>query len=304
MKILIVGAGGVGCYLGAKLIKYKNDVLLLGRGAHLEAIMSEGLHVEDENAKFSISAKYFATKAPLGVTYDLVILATKSYDIEQACHDIKGFLHADSILMCVSNGVAHIDIIKSVLPYTKVCEACIYILSNIKKPSTIKKYGGVFQLFIGSQEIEPLILEKLFHLFNDANLKTKISQNITLECWRKYLFISSFAIMTSFYDVSMGEIVEKHEEELREVLREIILLANKKGIALGEKNLEQAIYQAKNNIPYNSTTSMQLDFRNKKKPELEALCGYLLKEATKLHIELKVILSLYKWLLIKESQNA
>jgi 2-dehydropantoate 2-reductase len=303
MKILVVGAGGVGSYLGAKLLKDKNDVLLLSRGLHLQAIKEDALHVEDEDMHFSVSSSYFGESPKVGTVYDLIILATKSYDVAQACKDIKGFLHANSIVMCISNGVSHHEVIKSILPYTKVCEACIYILSNIIKPGTIKKYGGVFQLFIGSKEIEPKVLEDIFYLFNNAQLNTKISQNIELECWRKFLFISSFAIMTSFYDVSMGEIVAKHEEELREVLQEIVSLANKKGIGLHPKNIEQVIYKGKNNIPYNATTSMQLDFRNAKKPELEALCGYLIKEGDKLGVSLKTILSLYKWLLIKASQN-
>jgi len=71
--------------------------------------------------------------------------------------------------------------------------------------------------------------------------------------------------MTSFYSKSMGDIVKNHEKELREVLGEIISLANKKGINLTIKNLEDAVMLAKTKIPYDSKTSMQLDFQEKQK---------------------------------------
>jgi 2-dehydropantoate 2-reductase len=304
MKIAIIGAGGVGSYLGAKLLKASNDVSLLARGAHLKAIQAEGLHVIDEGIKFHVSSRYFYSSFDSSMRFDLVIFTTKTFDLEEACNIIQPNTHQSTILMSISNGVGHKETLKKHFPNLLVCEACIYILSNLIQPGVIKKYGGVFQLFIGSDEVPPKKLEELYHLFNQANLKTKVSTKISLECWRKYLFISSFAIMTTFYNESMGEIVKNHEEELRKVLEEIIKLANKKGISLEQRNLEQVIYRAKTSLPYNSKTSMQLDFEQNKQSELYALCGYLIDESEKLGLELPTIQSLYKWLLIKANQTA
>ena len=304
MKILIIGAGGVGGYIGAKLIKNGYlDVTIIARGKHLEAIRQNGLTIQDEDKKFNINSYHITDNIRQNEPYDFVIVTTKSYDIIDAFKSAKNSITNNTILMTTANGVEYKEKIQKYFPKNPICEACIYILSNITKPGTIKKYGGVFQLFIGSDEILPKKLEKIATIFNSADLKTKIATNIKLQCWRKFLFISAFATMTSFYDVSMGEIVKNHEKELRKVLQEIILLANKKGIKLTQKNLEDSITQAKEKIPFNATTSMLLDFRNKHKSEIDALTGYVCIEGDKLKVEVKTIKSLYKWLILKDIEN-
>jgi 2-dehydropantoate 2-reductase len=305
MKILIIGAGGVGGYIGAKLIKSGYlDVTIIARGKHLKAIKTDGLTIQDEDKKFNINTYHITDDITQNEPYDFVIVTTKSYDIIEALESAKSSITDNTILMTTANGVGYKDKIKKHFPKNNVCEACIYILSNITKPGKIKKYGGVFQLFIGSDEIAPKKLEEIYHIFNNADLKTKISQDIKLQCWRKYLFISAFATMTSFYNASMGEIVKKHESELRNVLSEIIALANKKGINLTSKNLEDSISQAKSKIPYNATTSMLLDFRNKHRSEIDSLTGYVCIEGDRLGVKVETIKSLYKWLLIKDIENS
>ncbi|WP_024955629.1 ketopantoate reductase family protein [Sulfurospirillum arcachonense] len=305
MKIAIIGAGGVGGYLGAKLVKNGfTDVTIITRGKHLEAIKENGLTIQDEDKKFNIKTFHITDDFNQNAPYDLVIFTIKSYDFNETCEKIKDSITQKTILMTTANGVGYKEKFKTYFPKNPVCESCIYILSNIRKPGVIKKYGGVFQLFIGSDEVHPKTLEKIYHIFNNAGLKTKISKKITLKCWRKFLFISAFATMTSFYNASMGEIIKEHEEELKEVLQEIIALANKKGIELTEKNLQEAIFQAKNNVPFNATTSMLLDFRNKHKSEVDALTGYICIEGDKLGVKVERMKSLYKWLIIKDIENS
>lgn len=304
MKIAIIGAGGVGGYIGAKLVKSGYlDVTIIARGKHFEAIKANGLTIQDEDNKFTIKTYHITDDISQNEPYDFVLITTKSYDINEACESIKNSISETTILMSTANGVGHNEKIKKYFPKNPICAACIYILSNITKPGTIKKYGGVFQLFIGSDEVSPKKLEEIYHIFNNADLKTKISQDITLQSWRKYLFISAFATMTSFYNASMGEVVKDHESELREVLNEIIALANKKDIGLTQKNLEDSISQAKSKIPFNATTSMLLDFRNKHKSEIDALTGYVCIEGDRLGVKVETMKSLYKWLLIKDIEN-
>lgn len=304
MKIAIIGAGGVGGYLGAKIIKSGFlDLTLIARGKHFEAIQNKGLTVQDEDKQFNISSFHITNNIEQNAPYDFIIFTTKSYDLNDTCEMVKNVISEHTILMVTANGVGYKEKLKKHFPKNPVCESCIYILSNITQPGFIKKYGGVFQLFIGSDEVPPKQLEEIYHIFDNAGLKTKISSDITLQCWKKYLFISAFATMTSFYDASMGEIVKEHESELREVFQEIVAVANKKGIKLTQKNIEDAIYQAKNKIPFNSTTSMLLDFRNKHKSELDALTGYICVEGDKLGVEVKTMKSLYKWLLLKDVEN-
>ena len=138
MKIAIIGAGGVGSYLGAKLLKASNDVSLLTRGAHLKAIQAEGLHVIDEGLKFHVSSRYFYSSFDSSMQFDLVIFTTKTFDLEEACNIIQPNTHQSTILMSISNGVGHKETLKKHFPNLLICEACIYILSNLIQPGVVK----------------------------------------------------------------------------------------------------------------------------------------------------------------------
>ena len=46
MKVAVMGAGAVGCYYGAMLALAGHEVVLVGRPAHVEAVLANGLRLE------------------------------------------------------------------------------------------------------------------------------------------------------------------------------------------------------------------------------------------------------------------
>jgi 2-dehydropantoate 2-reductase len=73
----------------------------------------------------------------------------------------------------------------------------------------------------------------------------------------------------------MGWVIENKEGEVREFVSRMVKIAESKNIMLNkDKEIEKIIKQAKN-IPYNSKTSMQIDFEKNHPTELENIVGYL-----------------------------
>ena len=56
MRIAIMGAGGTGGCLGALLAREGNQVTLIARGPHLEAIRQHGLRLKRHNDDFTVRA--------------------------------------------------------------------------------------------------------------------------------------------------------------------------------------------------------------------------------------------------------
>jgi 2-dehydropantoate 2-reductase len=83
MKILIVGAGGIGGYFGAKLIKAGADVTFLLRDKRQKLIQAQGLIVETPKGNFTVQPKSL-TADQLEPIYDLIILAPKAFDLEDS----------------------------------------------------------------------------------------------------------------------------------------------------------------------------------------------------------------------------
>ena len=81
MKIAVVGAGGMGGYIGGRLAQAGRDVTFIARGAHLQAIQQDGLQVHSPAGDFLVQP-VSATEKPAEVgPVDLVLLCVKSYDV-------------------------------------------------------------------------------------------------------------------------------------------------------------------------------------------------------------------------------
>ena len=63
MQIAVIGAGAVGCYYGAKLLRAGHDVTLVGRQTHVDAINANGLRFESAEFDGFIPAKAVTPRA-------------------------------------------------------------------------------------------------------------------------------------------------------------------------------------------------------------------------------------------------
>ena len=297
LKIGIVGVGGVGGYIGARLIQ-KNlcDVTLFGRGEHFWAIKKNGLSIKDMKEKFTVNPINLidTQNDDSDETFDIIFITTKSYSFKDISATINRHSDKNTLIIPLSNGVNHKVELKSYVQKGVVLDGCIYILSNIKEPGVIEKKALTFYLIFGdNQNRFQEKLQTLNKVLNQSQLKSKLSENIEFDCWTKYLLISSFATLTSFFKKPMGYIVKEKMTMLKEVLEEIKSVANALHVEIGKNEIEKTIKQVQN-IPYNSKTSMQIDFENRNSTELESLTGYIVKEAEKLGVDVKNMKMMYE----------
>ncbi len=281
-KIAIVGLGGVGGYLYAKFVKAGLDVVGFARGEHLKTLQKKPLKIEEDTKSWSVTCK----AQELGTTdekFDVVLFCVKSYDLEKSYKLIKNNLHKNSIIISFSNGVNNGDVLRKLSTCT-VVDGCIYILSHIKEAGVIRKKGKVFTAVFGENKVLETIFQK-------AELRFKMPKNIEEALWKKFIFISAFATLTSYYDKSIGYVYEHHKDKAKQVLQTIAEVASKKGLDITQE-IEKSLHVA-SNIPYDSSTSMHKDFQDSKPTELETLCGYVVKEGKKMGVNTKLMEKFY-----------
>ncbi len=293
-KILIAGSGGVGSYIGAQLIRHTDaEVTLLARGEHLRAIKDRGLTIEEDTEPYTVSPAH-ATDDPssLGI-YDLIFFTVKGTSLEDTLRLISKNISYKTVIIPLLNGVGHAEYIRQYYPEATVLDGHIYILSNITTPGTIRKRGSVFRLVWGSEHpVDPTIVRALTELFDAAKLRHKHSETITLDSWKKYLFISAFASLTAYHNKSMDAITTEHSDELTSLLHEIVSVAQAKTILLTEEHITAALTQAANVTP-GAKTSLQLDIEQGKPSEVEALCGYIVHEGKRLGVTTPMMDQIY-----------
>jgi 2-dehydropantoate 2-reductase len=286
-KIAIVGLGGVGGYFGGLLAKhYSNnpevEIYFVARGEHLNKIKENGLKLITENGTFQIFPKLATDKVEEIGTADYIIMTPKSYDLVETVVQIKPMIGAKTIILPLLNGIDNSERIRALLPETEVWDGCCYIVAKISEPGVVEIAGNIHRIIFGylNQSNERLIaFEKLL---TEAGIEVRFYENILTEIWKKFFFISTSASLTSYFDVSYGEILTDTERQktLITISKELLQVAVVEGIALDSSQIDKLIQQFEK-LPEGTTTSMHRDFLAGKNTELNSLTGIVVELARK-----------------------
>ena len=271
MRVAVVGLGGVGGYLAASFVKAGIDVVGFGRGEHLREIQKSGVRIVEDNKEWQVQLDAKELREAEGV-FDIVLFCVKSYDLPESYEGIKSHLREDSVVISFSNGVDNGERLRR-LSGAKVLDGAVYILSHIDKPGVIRKKGKVFAAIFGG---ESDAAQKLASLFEKAELRYKTPEDIKKALWKKYIFISAFATLTSYYDKPIATIYREHQDEAKKLLREIAAVAKSEGIDIDDE-VQKALDTA-SKLPSDASTSMHLDFQSKKRTEVESLSAFIAKK--------------------------
>ena len=277
MNIAVVGLGGVGGFIGARLCRLRpaHHITFIARGEHAEAIRTDGITVIEDEERYTARPDAISCANEAQTPFDLIFLCVKSYDIISAVGDLAPVITPQTVIIPLSNGVEHAQNIRRCSD-AQVLDGAAYILSHIERPGTIRKKGNVFALVLGGK-LDDATKSQLEAVLKAADLRYKMPGEITTALWKKYLFIAAFANLTSYHDMTINAVYEAFTDEAKALLGEIEAIAHAKGIVL-EGEAQKALATAAS-LPPGASTSMHLDFQHKRPTELETLSGYLVREA-------------------------
>ncbi|WP_345975558.1 2-dehydropantoate 2-reductase [Sulfurimonas sp. HSL3-7] len=289
MRIVVAGIGGVGGYIGAHLCALDDEVVFIARGDHAAAIRENGLLIKEDEGSFTAHPDAVMSAGELVGDIDLLLLCVKSYDIASALAELSGNITPSTVIVPFANGVEHKEKIASLVE-AKVLHGALHILAHKESDGVIIKKGKVFAAIFGSREY-PAETAAVAALFEKAGLRHKTPEKIEEALWRKYLFISAFAALTTYFDTSMRKVYEQHRNWADTLLKEIADVADAKGIHIQDE-VEKALRVA-SVLPEEASSSMHLDFQHGRKTELETLCGYVVREGKKLRLPTPLMAKIY-----------
>ncbi|HWY97894.1 MAG TPA: 2-dehydropantoate 2-reductase [Bacteroidia bacterium] len=282
-KIAIAGIGGVGGYLGGMLAKHFEsstdvEIYFIARGENEKAIKQNGLRVETTKGNFVTHPKLTTSNPNETGIVNFLIYCTKSYDLEESIEQFKPCINKDTVILPLLNGVDSSERIKTILPENEVWDGCIYIVSQLSEPGLIKETGNINTLFFGSANGTEAKLKKLESIFKESGISATLSGNIQQEIWKKFIFLSPIATLTSYLDANFGVILssEEHKKTLWSLLHEIKAVADAKKISLPDDIIQKTMGTMLG-LQKETTTSMHRNFQKGKKTELESLAGYVVR---------------------------
>ncbi len=199
-SIAIIGAGAIGSAVGAYLSRIGEDVTLIARRAHVDAVRRDGLKLDAEGEAFTTRPRAAET---LDFRPDYTFLTVKTQDVLTALQPALAFIK-DAPIVTFQNGVRSDELVASLLPRSHITSAVVNISATYLTPGAVTVvYPGT--LMIGHPVPEAKTpLEPVQALLNNA-APTTISQNIMGAHWLKLLFNLNNAF-PAMLDISLHQI--------------------------------------------------------------------------------------------------
>jgi len=232
MRVVILGAGGVGGYVGARLIEAGTDVTFLAREKRAHELAAHGLVLKSPLGDFSGPVKVVRAGDIPADRPDAVLLSCKEPALESALAAVAPLLQPGTRLLPLLNGVRHIDMLAERFPRTPLLGGIIHGAANLRPDGVIEHLSSFMTVIAGpvaapSDPVATEIVDRLKAAGVDAYATHEIRQDM----WNKFLFLAAFAGITSLMRASIGTILQA--DGGRE--RILHLLEETRSVALAER---------------------------------------------------------------------
>ncbi len=304
MKVAVIGAGGVGGYLGGRLALAGNDVVFLVRGRTLEALKAGPLRVKSVNGDFEIAVLATDNPAEIG-DVGAVLVAVKAWQVSEAAHAIQKMPERNSVVVPLQNGMEAPEQLASVLGSERVAGGLCRIVAEAIGPGQIDHYWAQPSVAFGA--LEPLAngerLEQLRDAFRAAEVRCDIPRDIAAAMWEKFLFITPWGSLGAVTRSPVGPLRSAPEsrERLVRALEEVDAIARAEGSNLGSESVKKTL-AVLDGLPPETTSSMQRDIMACLPSELEAQTGAVVRLGRKAGVPTPIHNQIYAELLPLEQK--
>lgn len=278
MRIAVMGAGSIGGYFGGMLARDGNDVSLIVRGAHLEAIRANGLKVVRDDEEFTVRCQ--ATDDPSEVgPVDLALLCVKTYQNGVAVPLMQPLVGPDTTVLCLQNGVDSYLMAAEVLGERSVLPGAAFIEAGTLGPGTVQQTGGFVRIIFGeSSGAETARCLAIRDAFLGAGVPAEVLPDIRAGLWGKFLFIATMAGVTCMARATLDELMPQAHwrKVVLACLAEIEAVGRASGVALPPDIVPDTVSYMEESLG-DLKASMHTDLLAGRPLELEALNGAVVR---------------------------
>lgn len=275
MKIAMMGSGGVGGLIGARLAKVGCEVSFVARGKHLAAMREHGLTLESTLGNAHLP-KVRVTDDPgsLGPV-DLVVIAVKLWDTETAARAIMPLVGPETGVLSLQNGVKKDDILRPIVGAKALMGGVAYMATTIARPGVIEHTGTMQRMVFGEYNgRRSKRAETLLEFCLKAGIDAKLSEDIRRSIWEKFVFLVGMAAVTATIRLPVGPILAHPLTRAfyLDAMREAAAVGRAHGVRLPEGFAEERLAFA-DTLPGTMTASLHHDLERGNRLEVEWLSG-------------------------------
>ena len=311
MKICVVGAGAIGGLLAAGFARAGNEVCLVARGAHLDALLSKGLTLLGEGKREVFRLP--ASDDPSGFgAQDAVFLCLKTYSIGAMLPRMKSLVGRDTVVVPAINGLPWWYFYKEggrfdgqavtcldpsgtlfgALDPRHILGCVVHAAAQVPEPGVVRHTAGREFLIGEPDRSRSARAERIVSAMNVAGFEAKLAADIRVEIWLKLTGNLSYNPVAALALAHMDDI---HGNPgllalIRSLIEETMRVAEAYGVRV-PITVEERIAIAKKLA--GAKISMHQDVERRRPLEVDAIVGAVVELARKAAIATPMIDAVY-----------
>jgi len=292
LKTLVIGAGGVGGYLAARLARAGADVTVATRGEHGRVIAERGLKLQTTEGTEQV--RFASVTTDLGSLQDrfsLVLIAVKWPDLEAACDALPNVIAVDGVVVPLLNGLRSEDVVSTYVGAQRTVGGVAYMSAGVVAPGEVYANGGVkvgLAPYRPGQEPE---LARISALFETAKVPVQMHTDHRAMLWQKMVWNAPFNAVCALSATKAGEAVARMEPLLRRAMLEVLAVARADGVALPDALVDGMLQLTRAEFTLTEPSMLQ-DVRKHRGTEVDILQGEVVSRAERLGVDVPVLFTL------------
>ncbi|MBX9360500.1 ketopantoate reductase family protein [Streptomyces sp. WAC04114] len=273
LSVAVLGPGGVGGLLAALLSRSGHRVICLSGEKTAEALRTDGIQVR--SARFGDFTARVEADTELREPVDACLVTVKHTALDTALARVPAPVLSDGLVVPFLNGVEHPAALRARYRPDRVAPAVIRVESTRVAPGVVEHGSPFAEIDLTGTDVPRPRLDALADALAAAGPATRVLEDETAALWAKMSFLAPFALLTTRYDLPLGDVRTRHRDELTALVEETAAISRACG---GPADPSQALarYDA---FPPSTKSSMQRDAEAGRPLELDAIGGALLRAA-------------------------
>ncbi|NMA90943.1 MAG: 2-dehydropantoate 2-reductase [Amphibacillus sp.] len=301
MRILVLGAGGIGGYFGGRLVEKGEDVVFLVREKRKQQLEQSGLVIKSTKGNYSFKPQLM-TKDQHSDPFDVVLLSTKAYHLDEAIKDLKPFVGGTTVIIPLLNGISHLDQLINEFGKERVAGGLCQIETTLNESGEVIHSSSFDKLVFGELNNEMTErIQSVATAFSGTKADFILSTQILQDMWHKYLRITILSGLTTLMRAPIGPIRESlgGRDFIKALFDEVtqIMRAHHAPIA---DHVEDGQLLAIDELSYHFKTSMQRDMEKGSLIEGDHIHGHLLTLAEQANLKVPYLRAIYQNLKVYE----
>lgn len=289
--MLVIGVGGVGGVLGARLALSGADVSFVARGEHGRVLATRGLYVELKGEKLRTPPLRVASLEACQGPFDVVLVCVKHAGLDAVGEELPRLLAPSGVVLPMLNGLESEEVCASYVGAQRVVASVAYMSSGLLGPGDVYLHGTARVGLAPFRHGQEAIIEHLTAVFSKAGLTVRRADDAATMLWEKMVWNAPFNGICALSRQTAGYVANQLEPLVREAMAEVVAVARAEGVMLPAPIGDMMLLVTRSDFP-DTEPSMLQDVRAGRSTEVDILQGAVVARGARHGVETKVMSTL------------